>query len=63
MSQKKLNKKKFNSSDNTEIQKIDIQEKPKKNIIQNENKTDNTFVTPKLETKKINILKKEKIKK
>ena len=58
---KKIKQKKFNSSENTEIQKIDIQEKPKKNIVQNENKTDNTFVTPKLETKKINISKKEKI--
>jgi len=58
---KKIKQKKFNSSENTEIQKIDIQEKPKKNIIQNENKTDNTFVNPKLETKKINIPKEEKI--
>ena len=58
---KKIKQKKFNSSENTEIQKIDLQEKPKKNIIQNENKTDNTFVTPKLETKKINISKEEKI--
>jgi len=58
---KKNIQKKFNSSENTEIQKIDIQEKPKKNIVLNENKTDNTFVTPKLETKKINISKKEKI--
>ena len=58
---KKIKQKKFNSSENTEIQKIDLQEKPKKNIIQNENKTDNTFVTPKLETKKIDISKEEKI--
>tara|TARA_A100001015_G_scaffold305441_1_gene398157 strand:- start:356 stop:919 length:564 start_codon:yes stop_codon:yes gene_type:complete len=58
---KKIKQKKFNSSENTEIQKIDIQEKPKKKIVQNENKTDNNFVTPKLETKKINISKKEKI--
>ena len=58
---KKIKQKKFNSSENTEIQKIDIQEKPKKNIIQNENKTNNTVTTPKLETKKINISKKEKI--
>ena len=58
---KKIKQKKFNSSINTEIKKIEIQEKPKKNIIQNENKTDNTFVAPKLETKKINISKKEKI--
>ena len=58
---KKIKQKKFNSSDNTEIQKIDLQEKPKKNITQNENNTDNTFATPKLETKKINISKEEKI--
>ncbi|MDC0342929.1 hypothetical protein OAN10_01640 [Alphaproteobacteria bacterium] len=58
---KKIKQKKFNSSENTEIQKIDIQEKPKKKIVQNENKTDNNFVTPKLETKTINISKKEKI--
>ncbi|MDC0497778.1 hypothetical protein OAO21_01265 [Alphaproteobacteria bacterium] len=58
---KKIKQKKFNSSENTEVQKIDLQEKPKKNITQNENKTDNTFTTPKLETKKINISKEEKI--
>ena len=58
---KKIKQKKFNSSENTEIQKIDIQEKPKKSIVQNENKTDNTFATPKLDTKKINISKEEKI--
>ena len=58
---KKIKQKKFNSSENTEVQKIDLQEKPKKNITQNENKTDNTFAAPKLETKKINISKEEKI--
>ena len=58
---KKIKQKKFNSSENTEVQKIDLQEKPKKNITQNENKTDNTFATPKLESKKINIPKEEKI--
>ena len=58
---KKIKQKKFNSSENTEVQKIDLQEKPKKNITQNENKTNNTFATPKLETKKINISKEEKI--
>ena len=58
---KKIKQKKFNSSENTEVQKIDLQEKHKKNITQNENKTDNTFTTPKLETKKINISKEEKI--
>ena len=30
-----IKQKKFNSSENTEIQKIDLQEKPKKYIIQN----------------------------
>ena len=58
---KKIKQKKFNSSENTEVQKIDLQEKPKKNISQNKNKTDNTFATPTLETKKINISKEEKI--
>merc|ERR1711966_174113 len=58
---KKIKQKKFNSSDNTEVQKIDLQEKPKKSITQNENKTDNTFATPKSETKKIIISKEEKI--
>ncbi|MDC1053814.1 hypothetical protein OAQ39_00775 [Alphaproteobacteria bacterium] len=58
---KKIKQKKFNSSENTEVQKIDLQEKPKKNITQNENKTNNTFATPKLETKKINISKEEQI--
>ena len=52
---KKIKQKKFNSSENTEVQKKDLQEKPKINITQNEKKTDNTFASPKLETKKINI--------
>ena len=58
---KKIKQKKFNSSENTEVQKIDLQEKPKINITQNEKKTDNTFASSKLETKKINISKEEKI--
>jgi len=65
---KKIKQKKFNSSDNTEIQKIDLQEKqinfqekPKKNIIQKENKTDKTSVTKKLETKNFDISKEDKI--
>jgi hypothetical protein len=58
---KKIKQKKFNSSENTEVQKIDLQEKPKINITQNKKKTDNTFTSPKLETKKINISKEEKI--
>ena len=58
---KKIKQKKFNSTENTEIQKIDLQEKPKKNIIQNEKQTDKTLVTPQIETKKINISKEENI--
>jgi len=67
---KKVEQKKFNASDNTEIQKIDIQEKPKKNLIQNEKIPDNTFIAPNVETKKVKIkekkinnLKEEKINK
>ncbi len=56
---KKVEQKKFNSSDNTEIQKIDLQEKPKKKITQNENTNDNSIVSPKLETKKINLKEKK----
>ncbi len=56
---KKIKQKKFNASENTEIQKMDLQEKPKKNIIKNENIPDNAFVTPKLETKKVNIKEKK----
>ncbi len=54
---KKLNKtlkqKKFNSSENTEIQKIDLQEKSKKKITQNEN-----IIDKKIDQK--NIMVKEK---
>ena len=53
MSQKKVKQKKFNSSENTEIKKIDLREKPKKNIIQNENKTDNSSFVSKTEQKKL----------
>ena len=56
---KKIEQKKFNSSENTEIQKIDLQEKPKKNIIQNQDKTNNSFEAPKLETKKITLKEKK----
>ncbi len=56
---KKIKQKIFNASENTEIQKMDLQEKPKKNIIKNENIPDNAFVTPKLETKKVNIKEKK----
>ncbi|MDC0060182.1 hypothetical protein OAJ19_00560 [Pelagibacteraceae bacterium] len=56
---KKIKQKKFNSSENTEIQKINLQEKPKKNIIQNENNTNNSPVVSKLETKKIDVKEKK----
>ena len=56
---KKIKQKKFNSSENTEIQKLDLQEKPKKNIIQNENTSDNSLVVPKIEIKKINVKEKK----
>ena len=63
---KKVKQKKFNSSENTEIKKMDLQEKPKKKIIKNENTIDNT-ITEKVETfkiplkeKQINKLKNEK---
>ena len=56
---KKVEQKKFNASDNTEIQKIDLQEKPKKNIIKDENIPDNAFIAPKIETKKVSIKEKK----
>ncbi len=55
---KNIKQKKFNSSENTEIQKIDLQEKPKKNLTQNKNVSDNP-VNPKFDTKEINIKEKK----
>ena len=57
--QKTIKQKKFNSSENTEIAKIDLQEKPKKNVIQSEEVIDSAFSSPQLETKKINIKEKK----
>ena len=37
---KKIKQKKFNSSENTEIQKIDLQEKPKKKLLKMKNTLD-----------------------
>ncbi len=59
---KKIEQKKFNSSENTEIQKIDLTQKPKKNITINENISDNTGLIEKSDTKKI-TLKEKKINK
>ena len=56
---KLIKQKKFNSSENTEIAKIDLQEKPKKNIIQSQEVLDSSFSSSKLETKKINIKEKK----
>ena len=60
---KKLEQKKFNASENTEIQRIDLQEKPKKKLTKNENvlqeKTISKEIT--LKEKKINKLNQDKI--
>ena len=40
---KKIKQKKFNSSENTDIKKIDLQEKPKKKVNLNENKNENNI--------------------
>ena len=52
---KKIKQKKFNSSENTEIQKIALQEKPKKNIITNEIISDETILNQKSKTNNINL--------
>jgi len=65
---KKIKQKKFNSSENTEIQKIDLQEKPKNKITKNVNIPNNNSMIQKPESKNISLkekqtnnLKKEKI--
>tara|TARA_B100001029_G_C15050349_1_gene450240 strand:- start:262 stop:1332 length:1071 start_codon:yes stop_codon:yes gene_type:complete len=58
---KKIKQKKFNSSENTEIQKVDLQEKSnEKQINTNQNISDNKIITQKTELKK-NSLKEKKI--
>ena len=59
---KKVKQKKFNSSENTEIQKVDLQEKPNKNINKNENISNDSGLTQKSDSKKI-LLKENKINK
>jgi len=59
---KKTKQKKFNASENTEIQNLNIQQKTKKNIIKNEKISDNTFVAQKDDLKNI-TLKEKKINK
>ena len=56
---KKIKQKKFNSSENLEIKKIDLQEKPKKNIPLEESSLNNNLITPKSETKKIDLKEKK----
>ena len=51
---KKIEQKKFNASENTEIQKIDLQEKQKKKLIKNE-----SVIQDKLVTKEISIKEKK----
>ncbi len=58
---KKITQKKFNSSENTEIQKVELQEKSnEKKINTNQNVSDNKIITQKTELKK-NLLKEKKI--
>ena len=56
---KKLEQKKFTSSENTEIQKIELTEKPKKKVNTNEKTIDDIEVMKKTELKKVTLKKKE----
>ena len=56
---KKLEQKKFTSSENTEIQKIDLNEQPKKKVNTNEKKINDTEMIKKPESKNITLKKKE----
>ena len=56
---KKLEQKKFTSSENTEIQKIDLNEKPKKKVNTNEKKINDTEMIKKPDSKNITLKKKE----
>ena len=56
---KKLEQKKFTSSENTEIQKIDLNEKPKKKVNTNEKKINDTQIINKPESKNITLKEKE----
>ena len=54
---KKIKQKKFSSSENTEIQKIDLTEKPKKKLNTNEKTIDDTEIIKKTESKSITLKK------
>ena len=56
---KKIEQKKFTSSENTEIQKIDLNEKPKKKVNTNEKKINDTEMIKKPDSKNITLKKKE----
>ena len=56
---KEIKQKKFTSSDNTEIQKIDLLEKPNKKIVANENFQQSNTLTTKNESKKISLKEKK----
>ena len=56
---KKLEQKKFTSSENTEIQKIDLTEKPKKKINTNEKTINDNEMIKKPESKNITLKEKE----
>ena len=56
---KKIEQKKFTSSENTEIQKIDLNEKPKKKLNTNEKMINDTEIIKKTESKNITLKKKE----
>ena len=56
---KKLEQKKFTSSENTEIQKIDLNKKPKKKLNTNEKMINDTEIIKKPESKNITLKKKE----
>jgi hypothetical protein len=56
---KKIKQKKFNSSDNTEFQKIDLQEKPKKNTKNYNNISEDIPLIQKSDTKEINLNEKK----
>ena len=56
---KKIKQKKFNASENTEIQKIDLREKPKKKIIKNEITLDNNNFIKNSESIKLSLKEKQ----
>ena len=58
---KKIKQKKFSASQNTEIQKVELREKPKKNIKVNTIEPDNNILPQMPEQKKISLNKNEKI--